>query len=72
MSLDMYGAMTGTSAWTMTRTWDLTHAALLFAMWTVRMIGMKLPSAHAGRAHPRVRDPVNRIAADRVDQTSPR
>ena len=45
MSLDMYGSMTGWSAWMMVRTWDITHQALLFAMWTVMMIGMMLPSA---------------------------
>jgi predicted metal-binding membrane protein len=44
MGIDMYGAMTGSSAWMMTRTWDLTHQALLFAMWAVMMIGMMLPS----------------------------
>lgn len=45
MALDMYGAMTGSAAWMMTRNWDLTHELLLFAMWTVMMIGMMLPSA---------------------------
>jgi len=45
MALDMYGPMTGCSAWMMTRSWDLTHQALLFAMWAVMMIGMMLPSA---------------------------
>lgn len=45
MALDMYGPMTGCSAWMMTRTWDFTHQALLFAMWAVMMIGMMLPSA---------------------------
>jgi predicted metal-binding membrane protein len=45
MALDMYGPMTGWSAWMMTRNWDLTHSALLFAMWAVMMIGMMLPSA---------------------------
>jgi predicted metal-binding membrane protein len=45
MASDMYGPMTGWSAWMMTRNWDLTHQALLFAMWTVMMIGMMLPSA---------------------------
>jgi predicted metal-binding membrane protein len=43
--LDMYGPMTGWSAWMMTRTWDFNHKALLFAMWAVMMIGMMLPSA---------------------------
>jgi predicted metal-binding membrane protein len=45
MALDMYGPMTGWSAWMMTGTWDFTHQALLFAMWAVMMIGMMLPSA---------------------------
>ena len=45
MALDMYGPMTGCSAWMMTRSWDFTHEALLFAMWAVMMIGMMLPSA---------------------------
>ncbi|HWW02766.1 MAG TPA: DUF2182 domain-containing protein [Candidatus Acidoferrum sp.] len=45
MARDMYGEMTGSSAWMMTRTWDFTHQALLFAMWVVMMIGMMLPSA---------------------------
>jgi len=45
MAVDMYGPMTGCSAWMMTRTWDFTHQALLFAMWTVMMTGMMLPSA---------------------------
>jgi predicted metal-binding membrane protein len=45
MALDMYGPMTGCSAWMMTETWDFTHKALLFAMWAVMMVGMMLPSA---------------------------
>ena len=45
MALDMYGPMTGCSAWMMTRTWDFSHQALLFAMWAVMMIGMMLPSS---------------------------
>jgi predicted metal-binding membrane protein len=45
MARDMYGAMTGPSAWMMTDTWDFTHLALLFAMWVVMMTGMMLPSA---------------------------
>jgi predicted metal-binding membrane protein len=44
MALDMYGSMTGWSAWMMTRRWDFTHQVLLFAMWAVMMIGMMLPS----------------------------
>lgn len=45
MAWDMYGPMNGLSAWMMTDTWDLTHLALLFAMWVVMMAGMMLPSA---------------------------
>lgn len=45
MARDMYGSMNGASAWMMTGTWDVTHLALLFAMWTVMMAGMMLPSA---------------------------
>ena len=45
MGRDMYGPMTGASAWMMTDTWDFTHLALLFAMWVVMMAGMMLPSA---------------------------
>jgi predicted metal-binding membrane protein len=45
MALDMYGAMTGPSAWMMTTNWDALHLALLFAMWAVMMVGMMLPSA---------------------------
>ena len=45
MARDMYGPMTGPSAWMMTDTWDFSHLALLFAMWVVMMAGMMLPSA---------------------------
>ena len=45
MSRDMYGPMTGASAWMMTAVWDLRHLALLWAMWAVMMAGMMLPSA---------------------------
>jgi len=45
MSRDMYGPMTGASAWMMTDTWDFPHLALLFLMWVVMMAGMMLPSA---------------------------
>jgi predicted metal-binding membrane protein len=45
MALDMYGAMTGPSAWMMTPVWDGGHTALLAAMWIVMMIGMMIPSA---------------------------
>jgi predicted metal-binding membrane protein len=45
MAVDMYGAMTGSSAWMMTKNWDVAHQLLLLAMWVVMMIGMMLPSA---------------------------
>ncbi len=45
MARDMYGTMTGPSAWMMTPVWDVRHVALLCAMWTVMMIGMMVPSA---------------------------
>jgi predicted metal-binding membrane protein len=45
MAIDMYGSMTGPSAWMMTAHWDAQHVALLFAMWAVMMVGMMLPSA---------------------------
>jgi predicted metal-binding membrane protein len=45
MSRDMYGPMSGPSAWMMTAEWDAHHLALLFAMWIVMMAGMMLPSA---------------------------
>lgn len=44
-SLDMYGAMTGPSAWMMRATWDAPFVALVCAMWAVMMVGMMLPSA---------------------------
>ena len=42
---DMYGSMTGASAWMMTARWDASHLLLLWAMWAVMMTGMMLPSA---------------------------
>ena len=45
MARDMYGPMTGASAWMMTREWDAHHVFLLWAMWAVMMAGMMLPSA---------------------------
>ncbi|MEO6238683.1 MAG: DUF2182 domain-containing protein [Vicinamibacterales bacterium] len=45
MARDMYGPMTGASAWMMTAHWDAPHLALLWAMWAVMMTGMMLPSA---------------------------
>jgi predicted metal-binding membrane protein len=45
LSRDMYGALTGPSAWMMTSRWDTSHVLLLFAMWVAMMIGMMLPAA---------------------------
>jgi predicted metal-binding membrane protein len=45
MALDMYGAMTGPSAWMMRATWDGRYTALMWTMWAVMMAGMMLPSA---------------------------
>lgn len=45
LARDMYGPMTGPSAWMMTMTWDGPHLLLLWAMWAVMMAGMMLPSA---------------------------
>src|SRR5687767_15631239 len=45
MARDMYGPMTGASAWMMTTVWDARHLALLWAMWAVMMAAMMLPSA---------------------------
>ena len=46
MAVDMYGTMTGSSAWMMTDTWDFTHLVLLFAMWVVMMAGCPPPPRH--------------------------
>jgi predicted metal-binding membrane protein len=45
MARDMYGPMTGASAWMMTPTWDGAHLVLLWLMWAVMMAGMMLPTA---------------------------
>src|SRR4029078_9622609 len=45
MARDMYGAMTGPSAWMMTSAWDTPHVLLLAAMWIAMMAGMLLPWA---------------------------
>jgi predicted metal-binding membrane protein len=42
---DMYGSMSGLSAWMMTSTWDPPHLLLLWLMWAVMMAAMMLPSA---------------------------
>jgi len=45
MARDMYGSMTGASAWMMTGVWDASHLVLLWTMWAVMMAGMMLPGA---------------------------
>jgi predicted metal-binding membrane protein len=45
MARDMYGPMTGASAWMMTTHWDATHLLMLWTMWSVMMTAMMLPSA---------------------------
>jgi len=45
MARDMYGPMSGASAWMMTVTWDAPRLLLLWAMWAAMMAGMMLPSA---------------------------
>jgi predicted metal-binding membrane protein len=45
MAHDMYGPMTGASAWMMRVQWDARHVLLLWLMWAVMMVGMMLPSA---------------------------
>ena len=45
LARDMYGPMTGASAWMMAVRWDVRHVLLLWLMWAVMMTGMMLPSA---------------------------
>ncbi len=45
MARDMYGPMTGPSAWMMTTSWDAPRLVLLWLMWAVMMAAMMLPSA---------------------------
>jgi predicted metal-binding membrane protein len=45
MARDMYGPMSGPSAWMMTSTWDTPRLLLLWLMWAVMMAAMMLPSA---------------------------
>jgi predicted metal-binding membrane protein len=71
MARDMYGPMTGASAWMMTVTWDAPRLLLLWAMWAAMMAGMMLPSAapllllyaRVMRARSAVRFPALRIYA---------
>ncbi|HTM02273.1 MAG TPA: DUF2182 domain-containing protein [Vicinamibacterales bacterium] len=45
MAHDMYGSMRGPAAWMMTPQWDVPHVILLWAMWSVMMAAMMVPSA---------------------------
>ena len=45
MARDMYGSMSGASAWMMTVQWDAPRLILLWAMWGAMMAGMMLPTA---------------------------
>ena len=44
MARDMYGSMSGASAWMMTMEWDAPRLLLLWAMWGAMMAGMMLPT----------------------------
>jgi predicted metal-binding membrane protein len=44
MARDMYGSMSGASAWMMTVEWDAPRLMLLWAMWGAMMAGMMLPT----------------------------
>ena len=71
MARDMYGPMSGASAWMMTVTWDAPRLLLLWAMWAAMMAGMMLPSAapllllysRAMRNRQALRNPGTRIYA---------
>jgi predicted metal-binding membrane protein len=70
MAVDMYGRMTGPAMWMMTARWDGRHLVLLFAMWSVMMVGMMLPSgtpavlqyARTIRSEPHAKRPTAHIA----------
>jgi predicted metal-binding membrane protein len=71
MARDMYGPMTGASAWMMTVTWDAPRLLLLWAMWAAMMAGMMLPTitplvmlyARAVRNRTDITNPSTRIYA---------
>ena len=71
MARDMYGPMTGASAWMMTVTWDTPRLLLLWAMWGAMMAGMMLPTitpllmlyARAARHRFDITNPSRRIYA---------
>ncbi len=45
MARDMYGPMTGPSAWMMRPAWDARYTLLIWLMWAVMMAAMMLPTA---------------------------
>ena len=71
MARDMYGTMSGASAWMMSRVWDWPRILLLWVMWAVMMTAMMLPTATplvllyaaAARKHAEAGSPARRIYA---------
>jgi predicted metal-binding membrane protein len=71
MARDMYGPMTGASAWMMTSAWHWPHVLLLLAMWSAMMTAMMLPAAaplillygEAARRHAESANPARRVYA---------
>ncbi len=71
MARDMYGPMSGSSAWMMTVTWDAPRLVLLWAMWAAMMAGMMLRTmapmlllyAGAMRKREALRHPSHRVYA---------
>ena len=71
MARDMYGPMSGASAWMMSVSWDAPRLVLLWAMWAAMMAAMMLPTAapllllyaRAMRNRDGLRDPGVRIYA---------
>jgi len=71
MARDMYGTMTGASAWMMALVWDWPRILLLWVMWAVMMTAMMLPSAAplillyaaAARRHAEAVSPARRVYA---------
>lgn len=66
MARDMHGPLTGASAWMLTTRWDASHLLMLWAMWSVMMTAMMLPSAAPlillyGAAARRSRQPTPRL-----------
>ena len=44
-TMEKDGMMCGVASWAMVDTWEVSHLAMLVAMWAVMMAGMMLPSA---------------------------